>query len=277
MSDSCSIEAKYGIGNIEASIMQAASACGEPLTLHTYEDWRVESESGYPSASHICQVLSWGAACERVDVQYGDRGAASRWSEDDLLSAIKQAQDNLGGSLTCDEYDQWRDTVDKTYPSSETVVKRIGWTDACERVDIPYGNNTQYTTDDIHTALNAAAESCGEPLRIADYREWRSDIDGDYPAQSRISHRVGWAAACEGAGVRSTGMGGWDYKRSDIKAAIQMAATASGEPLTPENYHQWRKNVDTVHPPAIMISNRVGWDGACDLAGVTTEGDRDGK
>lgn len=60
------------------------------------------------------------------------------------------------------------------------------------------------------------------------------------------------------------------YTTDDRDCALQQAAAMMGEPLTGDEYEQWRQTTDPDAPERSTIAKRWGWSDACDAAGVET-------
>lgn len=130
-------------------------------------------------------------------------------------------------------------------------------------------NKNGWDADRAIEAIQAAAKAEGDPLTMRDYESWRASSTVDAPASNTISNRHGWIDACEEAGVESGyGSREIEYSDQDLFEFVAQSATSEEEPLTIDDYEQWRTSVDRRAASGQTISQRLGWRNACEMAGV---------
>jgi hypothetical protein len=137
---------------------------------------------------------TWFSDPESADPQYSDV---------DLIDSLQRAAAEHGESLEISEYRTWREGCDDQVPTAETIVGRIGWRAAAEKAGLSTnkpGGGQKYSDSDIIEAIQAAAGD-NQRLTAEEYKRWKAETEGDAPSRATIRKRLGWASACEMAGL----------------------------------------------------------------------------
>lgn len=128
-----------------------------------------------------------------------------RWSDEEMLAALRAAQAAAGGVLTRYYLDRHRpEESDDRYPRSLAVVRRFGsWRRVCELLGQPYrstrlplapGEARQWTDEEIIARLCDLRRRRGGVLTTADIRRntsRRKGVAGDIPSYRTIYVRFG--------------------------------------------------------------------------------------
>lgn len=181
--------------------------------------------------------------------------------------ALRAAASNTEGVFTKAEYNRWAATHPDNLPSIDQIEREFGrsFYEVCNEIGVPASKDINYSNSNILSAIRQAASEVGEPLTRNDYQTWQNTKCSSYPAVETIHNRLSWGTACEKAGVRY----GSSVKDEDIHSAIRRAAANQGEPLTVQEYGNWRKKANKKAPSPSTIHKRFGWAEACEQAGVS--------
>jgi len=265
----------YTLDDVVSAIQQAAVEMGEPLTMNKYVQWRSSVDEPVPHPITIIQgnqhFNSWTDACESVGVTAGVR---KRYDNDDIISAILQAADEMGEPLRIEDYQEWRESTDERKPGEKTVYTKFdSWFQACEEAGVGTTRKTNYNTDDIISSIQRAAAEMGEPLTLAAYSSWRKSANEHIPSEKVIyKGKFGsWPAVCEAAGVSPATKS--HYNTDEMIEAIQLAAAEMGEPLSQSKYNQWHGEAGGTPCVSTITNSELGlWSEACEAAGVKHAG-----
>jgi hypothetical protein len=145
-----------------------------------------------------------------------------RWSDEEMLSALRTAQAEAGGVLTRHYLTRHRPGARGLLPSASAVVKRFGsWRCVCELLGQPdpqrKGTVRQWTDEAILSALRRLEAELGRPLTARHLYQLRTGHKGQvgaFPSYKTVHDRFGsWrrvrdllarpSAADEGAGGRA--------------------------------------------------------------------------
>ena len=214
-----------------AALRHAADRLGHSPTIAEYDTLGLVPSSG--TIMSVCG--SWDDAKRQAGLDEYGRGSRSTYSREACAEAIREVARRVDGPLSAPAYDAARDA---SHPHSQTIEHRFDSfaafrdnvlisacpecdaTNLYERLSNPryrcYSCGSTFsrptiraskvapnkiTVDQRDRALQAAAESCGEPLGVDEYDTWRAEQDDNHPSKSAISQRWGWANACDAAGV----------------------------------------------------------------------------
>lgn len=123
-----------------------------------------------------------------------------------------------------------------------------------------------WTVDDCRAALTEAVADIDGPLRIVDYRAWRSTQPIRRPTDATIVHRLGpWTQAVRSVGGRTA-----SYTPEDCLRALRSAAHDLGETeLRQDDYQAWAAEAAD-RPEKQAIRCHLGpWHEAVLAAGLT--------
>jgi len=132
----------------------------------------------------------------------------TKYQEERLIEALRVAAAELGQPLSTESYDYWAQGHPDR-PVYNTINNRLSWDEATDRAGIetpggqtsPPGTDRRYSDSEIIEALQEAAKELGEPLRVAEYNQWRSEIPK--PRYRVINRRFGgWKEAKDDAGIK---------------------------------------------------------------------------
>lgn len=117
-----------------------------------------------------------------------DHKVGNKFSDDDILDAIRQSYRKAKDAVAKGKQDEFKYFTLPLYeayrnegdPSRATIVSRMGWNEACERINEfphikPRGSKQRFTKEDALNALRAcAADLDKNPLLITvrEYDEW---------------------------------------------------------------------------------------------------------
>ena len=138
----------YSADEIFISIRAAAEAKGEPLSPNDYREWS-QSRPDYPSKKTCLRRFdSWPAVCEKAGVSTSHTPRPAQYTDEELLTALKQAAADIGEPVTLSEYKTWRDTHHSNQPSPVTIRHRFGsWIAASEKAGIECGGGESNESD----------------------------------------------------------------------------------------------------------------------------------
>jgi hypothetical protein len=153
---------------------------------------KMAEEGPYSALVYQERFGSWSAALEAAG--YENTNPKQLWSDEEILSGIRELADDLGRPPTSKEMNE-RGVV-----SAVTVWKRFGsWTDALELAgfDVDEQRYT-YTEDELLDAIRTVTEDLGRWPTTSEFSE-RAPMHA-----STVQDRFGsWTAALDAAGVRS--------------------------------------------------------------------------
>lgn len=191
-------------------IKKAAKEVGEPLSYEKYKSWAKQHDDYYPPPCNIHitrKIDSYTDACSQVNV---DTPVGTEYDEDDIIKAIKKANNEIEGAITEKKYKQWKQNANTKYPAINTIKRRTGkrllgkcnelGIDAKEGID----RKKKYNKDDIIEAIQTAyAELDYDKLTEELYLSWVTDQNTDHPNPSTIRKRkIGpFTNACDIADV----------------------------------------------------------------------------
>lgn len=123
---------RYTDDTIKEYLRNAASECGQPLTIAAYN--RFADGKNYPTNLTIMHRFgSWHAACEAAGVGANQQRARKQvFDRESCIQALQQcSQDDNGVLPSYMRYHKWVNEQDGLLPSAPTIRNRIGsWTEA---------------------------------------------------------------------------------------------------------------------------------------------------
>lgn len=131
----------------------------------------------------------------------------SRYSEHDILSALRDAAEVLGEPLSADRYDGHQAVHGG--PTSVRIIQRHGtWNAACAAAGLKVnpgrtGYRRRWTADDVAAQVAAYLRERGSGSYTG-YASWAKETEGAPSAQTVRNTFGGWAAA-KVAALRATG------------------------------------------------------------------------
>lgn len=128
---------KYSDEDLVAKVLWAAEQIEGSLTSHDYETL-VEN----PRLSVILKRLggSWEKVCQRAGIPYSYR---EKYTEDDMIRALKWASQQIDGPLTFDKYHSL-----KIPPSASVIAAKFGtWQEACQVAGVKSSGHTRKNVD----------------------------------------------------------------------------------------------------------------------------------
>lgn len=145
-----------------------------------------------------------------------------KYSEREVVLALRTAAADLGHSPSIDEYHQWRNEQPTTLPSAHWMSSHRGW-NAWKRIadlDTTRPKHEEYTTAERDAALRAAASDLGEPLNSLEYEQWARKKE-NAPSLQTLVRRWGWEQACREVGVEPKGSPGVLYGAESAVEAVR--------------------------------------------------------
>jgi hypothetical protein len=163
------------------------------------------------------------------------RTPGPRYSDQDLIAALREAAPSLASPMGHDAYRRWargRDRDGRPWPGTQVAMRRFGgWRRALLRAGLPTnrggGPPTTYSLDDVIAAIAAAWRELGRYPSVARYDAWRAGRAGvPSPATARC-----FAASWDDLLVKayplvhglSVGVG--EHDRADSRARATSPAT----------------------------------------------------
>jgi len=275
-------DSKYVIGDspithIDNSLTAAAEAVDGPLTIASYEQWREQATQSHASTKQITHHSDRGDTWVEICGSLGIKTSRTYdCSTDAIREALHHAAQAVGEPLKRSEYDAWQQAQNKNFPTSSMIQKHIDkdWREICEEIGVQPHSGRKYTKSNIKTALKDAATDLGEPLILSAYQSWVRNQPDDRPSVSTITRMFeNWVTACREAEVETHRKARYTsenpYTEAEIITAVQAAAEASSEPLSPGEYDTWRKSHHGDHPSKKTCLRRFDtWEKVCEKAGI---------
>ena len=267
------------VGRIADSLTAAAEAVDGPLTIESYEQWREQATRSHASPKQITHHSdhgdTWVDICGSLGITTSHTYDCSR---ETIREALHDAAQAVGEPLEKSDYDAWRTEQSANLPTPRLIQNQFDkdWREVCEAVGIQPHSGRQYTTRDIKTALQDAATELGEPLTSSAYQSWARTQPADRPSPSTITRVFAdWVTACTEAGVnphrKARHTLGNPYTEAEIIGAVQAAADATGEPLSPSEYNEWQQSQPGEFPSKRTCLRRFEtWDNVCETADIRT-------
>lgn len=281
--DTAETDSKYVLGEspitrIGESLQTAATVTDGPLTREAYETWRNQDTDSHASAKQIVMHSdrgdTWGEICNSYDIMIGH---THDYDKETVLEALRSAATDIGEPLTQAQYNEWQQSQNKNLPTPHLIWKHFdnGWRELCEEAGVEPHTPQKYTPDDIKTALKDAATDLGEPLTLGSYRLWARNQSADRPGTQTIKrHFDDWITACMESDVEPHRLAQYTpsnpYPTEELFTAIQTAAEAKGEPLSPEEYNEWSQSHPDRPSKRTCLRRFDSWTAACKKAGVTS-------
>lgn len=195
--------------------------------------------------------------------------------EEECKESLRSAAIDVDGELTKKKYQEWVTAQSENLPSVGQITGEFGGSfyEVCDDLDIatdPVYGGGAYSDNDIFSAIRQAADEVSEPLTCEKYKQWQKDTSQAQPTINTITARFVWSSVCESVGVECGKHHSKEYTAENMLSAISRAAADQGEPLTVEQYSEWRDRREQKEPSASGITRRFGgWYEACERADVT--------
>lgn len=266
------------INHIGESLQTAADSTNGPLTVDSYETWRDQVTDSHPSAkqivTHSDRGDTWSEICSSYNIMIGRTHSHDK---NTVLNALRRAARDVGEPLSQAEYDEWQQSQNENLPTPHSIWKHFDkeWRELCDEADVQPHTSRKYTPDDVRTALKDAAADLGEPLVLAEYQSWAQNQRDDRPDTQTIKrHFEDWATACRKSDVEPHRLAHYTpsdpYPAEEIITAIQTAADAKGEPLSPSEYKEWSQSHTDRPSKKTCLRRFDSWTAVCEKAGVST-------
>lgn len=131
-------------------------------------------------------------------------GSEPKFSESDLLDAIRAVAADVDGPL---RYQDYREHRTPEQPSGPLIISRIRWSDACSRAGVETNgprDEFDFTREDCIVAVKRAISSRGGRISTDEYETWSSGRT-DVPSLTTVKKRLGsWREANDQALDRLT-------------------------------------------------------------------------
>ena len=279
-SDSKYILGESSIDHIGESLQAAADYVDGPLTINSYNQWREQQTSSHASTNQIVMHSdrgeTWGEICRSYEILTGHTHIHNK---DAVIEALQSAANAVGEPLSNSAYEEWQRAQNKNYPTSYLIWSNFDetWRELCTEAGVQPCRSKSHTPNDIRTALQQAAVELGEPLTLAEYQSWARSQPDDRPSSRTITrHFEDWQTACIESDVEPHRLAqhtpSSPYSSDDIITAIQAAAEANSEPLSPDTYEEWRQSHAGYPSKRTCLRRFTSWKAACEAAEVTAAG-----
>jgi len=278
--DSKYILGECSIDHIGESLQTAADYVDGPLTVNSYKQWREQQTSSHASVNQIVMHSdrgeTWGEICSSYGILTSH---SSMYNKQAVIDALQCAANTVGEPLSNSAYDEWQQAQNKNYPTPYLIWSNFdkNWRELCNEAGVQPCRSKSYTPNDIRTALQQAAVELGEPLVLADYQSWARNQPDDRPSSKTITRYFeDWQTACIESDVEPHQLAqhtrSSPYSSDDIITAIQAAAEAKSEPLSPDAYEAWRQSHADYPSKRTCLRRFTSWKAACEAAEVTAAG-----
>ena len=195
---------------IREALHDAAQAVGEPLKKSDYDAWRHAQNENLPTSRLIKNHFDgdWREVCEAVGIQHN---SGRQYTKHDAITALQDAAADLGEPLVSYAYRSWARNHPADRPSPSTITRLFeDWVTACSEAGVKTHRKAHhtlgnpYTEAEIIDAVQAAADTLGEPLSPSEYNEWQQSQPGEFPSKRTCRRRFEtWENVCEAAGIQS--------------------------------------------------------------------------
>lgn len=163
----------------------------------------------------------WSDALSVADVEHvvredssrggsgGGGGRPEKYSNEDILGAVREASSEVVGALYVSSYEEYRETSDHELPGSYAIIDRFGsWNEAKQEAGLGptrgYGH-AEWTATECAEAIVEASGGDPSGFAVDDYVAYRRGSDEPMPSKDAIAYNDespynSWPEAREAAG-----------------------------------------------------------------------------